>query len=135
MSGNFTVSRVAQRFGLDTLILAGLLFEFAGACIMAIMFTTLPDGGPATLFLPQFIVSFGNGLLMPNCIAGAVSVRPQAAGTASGVVGFTQMAIGAAAVQLVSVLLAGASSPMPIVWMMLAVVAVGLVSFQVLVRR
>ena len=39
-------------------------------------------------------------MMLPNAIAGAVSVVPQAAGAASGITGFTQMAIGAAAAQL-----------------------------------
>ena len=54
----------------------------------------------ATIFLPQIIVGFGNGLLLPTSIAGAVSIRPQVAGTASGMTGFIQMAIGAVAAQL-----------------------------------
>ena len=54
----------------------------------------------ATVFLPQIIIGFGNGLLLPTSIAGAVSVRPQVAGTASGMTGFIQMAIGAGAAQL-----------------------------------
>jgi DHA1 family bicyclomycin/chloramphenicol resistance-like MFS transporter len=37
---------------------------------------------------------------MPNLAAGAVSVRPQAAGTASGVMGFVQMGVGAMVSQL-----------------------------------
>jgi DHA1 family bicyclomycin/chloramphenicol resistance-like MFS transporter len=37
---------------------------------------------------------------MPNLAAGAVSVRPQAAGTASGVMGFCQMGVGAMVSQL-----------------------------------
>ena len=39
-----------------------------------------------------------------------MSVRPQAAGTASGVIGFTQMAVGAALTQTVSILLAAATT-------------------------
>jgi DHA1 family bicyclomycin/chloramphenicol resistance-like MFS transporter len=81
------------------------------------------------------VISFGNGLMLPNCIAGAISVRPQAAGTASGMTGFTQMAIGAASTQIVSVLLAGASSAMPMAWMMLLVSVAAAVAFGALVRR
>ena len=51
------------------------------------------------LFVPHIIIGFGNGLLLPNAIAGAVSVRPQAAGTAAGITGFIQMGLGAAAAQ------------------------------------
>lgn len=64
-----------------------------------------------------------------------MSVRPQAAGTASGVIGFTQMAVGAALTQTVSILLAAATTAMPMAWMMLiAVVATG-GSYFALVRR
>lgn len=133
MTGNFTVSRIAQRFGLDTLIIAGIAIEFAGACAAVILSWTMPDGGPITLFVPQFIISYGNGLLLPNCIAGAVSLRPQAAGAASGLTGFIQMAIGAASTQVISMLLIG-SSAMPMAWMILAIVIAAAVSFQVLRR-
>ena len=47
---------------------------------------------PARDLAPQMIMSFGNGFMLPDAIAGAVSVRPQAAGTAAGIIGFTQMA-------------------------------------------
>jgi DHA1 family bicyclomycin/chloramphenicol resistance-like MFS transporter len=134
MSGNFTVSRIAQRFGLDTLIIAGLVVELIGAVITVVLFASYPDGGPAVVFLPQFIISYGNGLLLPNCIAGAVSVRPEAAGTASGVIGFIQMGTGAASVQIVSMFLLGATTAMPIAWIMLAVVLMAGVSFGALRR-
>ena len=65
--------------------------------------------GPAIVFLPQMVVSLGNGLLLPGAIAGAVSVRPQSAGTAAGITGCAQMAVGAAVTQYAGTLLAGAS--------------------------
>ncbi len=135
MSGNFTVSRLAHRIGVDTMIMAGIGFEFLGACITAILFLTLPDAGPAIVFLPQFIISFGNGLLLPNAIAGAVSVRPEAAGTASGLTGFGQMATGAAVTQIVSMLLVGTVSGLPMVGLMLVVVALAAFGFWGLQRR
>ncbi len=135
MSGNFTAARLSQRFGVDAMIAAGVGFELAGASLTAALVATMPDAGPAIIFLPQFIISYGNGLLLPNAIAGAISVRPQAAGAASGVAGFAQMALGAVATQLVTIALAGASTAMPMAWMMvIEVLATGLV-FWVLARR
>jgi DHA1 family bicyclomycin/chloramphenicol resistance-like MFS transporter len=135
MSGNFSVSRLSQRFGIHVLIIAGIGFELLGAVLTAILVATMPNGGPEIIFLPQLVISFGNGLMLPNCIAGAISVRPQAAGTAAGMTGFTQMAIGAASTQIVSMLLAGASSAMPMAWMMLLVSVAAAVAFGALVRR
>ena len=56
-------------------------------------------------------------------------------GAAAGMTGFTQMAIGAASTQIVSILLAGASSAMPMAWMMLIMVVATGVAYGALVRR
>jgi DHA1 family bicyclomycin/chloramphenicol resistance-like MFS transporter len=135
MVGNFTVSRLAQRVRLDAMIMAGIALGLAGAALMAVLFTVFPHGGPMTVFVPQFFISYGNGLLLPNAIAGAVSIRPEAAGAASGLTGFVQMATGAAAAQTISVLLAGSSNAMPMAWTMFAVLAACALAFRVLVRR
>jgi DHA1 family bicyclomycin/chloramphenicol resistance-like MFS transporter len=135
MSGNFTASRLSQRFGVDTMIIAGITFEMIGATLTAALIAGLPEAGPAIIFLPQMVISYGNGLLLPNAIAGAVSIRPQAAGTASGMTGFTQMAIGAASTQTVSMLLGATTTAMPMAWMMLIVVVATGASFFALVRR
>ena len=48
MSGNFTASRLSQRFGIDAMIMLGIAFELAGASLTAILVATLPDAGPAS---------------------------------------------------------------------------------------
>jgi DHA1 family bicyclomycin/chloramphenicol resistance-like MFS transporter len=132
MSGNFTASRLSQQLGVDAMIMAGVAAELVGASLTVALVATMPDAGPAIIFLPQFVISYGNGLLLPNAIAGAVSVRPQAAGAASGIAGFVQMALGAAATQVVTIALAGASTAMPMAWMMMIeVVATGAVFFVI----
>ncbi len=135
MSGNFTSSRLSQRFGIEPMIMAGIVFELIGASLTALLVATIPEAGPAIIFLPQLVISFGNGLLLPNAIAGAISVRPQAAGAASGMTGFTQMAVGAASTQVVSIALAGGSSAMPMAWMLVIVVVATGVAYAALVRR
>jgi DHA1 family bicyclomycin/chloramphenicol resistance-like MFS transporter len=50
---------------------------------------------PSWLFGTQMIVMVGNAFVMANSAAGAISVRPEAAGTASGAMGFLQQGIGA----------------------------------------
>jgi DHA1 family bicyclomycin/chloramphenicol resistance-like MFS transporter len=49
---------------------------------------------PSWLFGTQMLVMFANAFVMSNSAAGAISVRPEAAGTASGTMGFLQMGIG-----------------------------------------
>jgi MFS transporter, DHA1 family, multidrug resistance protein len=135
MSGNFTASRLSQRFGVDAMIVIGIVFQLIGAGLTALLVAVMPEAGPAIIFLPQLVISFGNGLLLPNAIAGAISVRPQAAGAAAGMTGFAQMAIGAASTQIVSIALAGSSSAMPMAWMMVIVAVATGVAYGALVRR
>ncbi len=119
MVGNFVTSRYSQRYGIDRMIHFGLLALVAGAVVTVAVCVVLPDGGPWTIFIPQLLISFGNGIFMPNCVAGAVSVRPQAAGTASGITGFTQMATGAVVAQAMSHVVATASTAIPLAIAML----------------
>ena len=135
MSGNFTASRLSQRWGVDAMITAGVVAELVGVGLTVTLIATVPEAGPVTIFVPQLVISYGNGVLLPNAIAGAVSVRPHAAGSAAGITGFAQMALGAASTQGVALALTGAATAMPMAWMMTAeVVATGL-AFWVLARR
>ena len=114
MMGNFFVARTSQRYGVDSMIRLGVVLLLAGAVLSVVTAGLWPDGGPWIVFIPQLLISFGNGVFLPNCVAGAVSVRPQAAGTASGLTGFTQMSIGALAAQAMSHVVASATSAMPL---------------------
>ncbi|AXK83568.1 MFS transporter [Pseudolabrys taiwanensis] len=134
MSGNFTVSRLSQRFGVDALIVAGLVVELIGCVVTVALIATFKNATPALIFLPQLVVSYGNGLLMANSISGAISIRPQAAGSASGMAGFVQMSVGAASTQIVSFLLVGAATGLPMAWMAVAAISLGCVAYVALVR-
>ena len=100
MAGNFAVSRLTGRFGIDALIWWGIALTIVGCLLNVVVYVAFPGWEMSTIFLPQILIGFGNGLLLPTSVAGAVSIRPQVAGTASGMTGFVQMAIGAAAAQL-----------------------------------
>lgn len=94
MAGNFVTGRFGQRLGSERLILMGttlsLLAVAAGAA-----FAVLGPWTPATLFLPLCLNAVGNGLTIPSGTALALSVRPDLAGTAAGLVGATQLGLGA----------------------------------------
>jgi DHA1 family bicyclomycin/chloramphenicol resistance-like MFS transporter len=119
MSGNFAVSRLTARLGVDALIWWGIAFTIVGCLLNVLVYVALPGWEMATIFLPQIIIGFGNGLLLPTSIAGAVSIRPQVAGTASGVTGFIQMSVGAVAAQLGGHVVAQAAGATPMLLLML----------------
>ena len=134
MAGNFGAARLSTRFGIDRLIWWGIAMEILGVAMSTVLAIYALHWGPIILFGPQMLVSFGNGLLLPGAIAGAVSIRPQAAGTAAGITGFAQMALGAAVTQYAGTLLAESPTAIPLAVFMAVLVAVLALSF-VLVRR
>jgi DHA1 family bicyclomycin/chloramphenicol resistance-like MFS transporter len=100
MAGNFSCARLTPKVGGHRMIWLGLGMQIVGSAINLLWGLLGFNATPAWFFVTQMIVAYGNGYVMPNLSAGAVSVRPQAAGTASGVLGFTQMAVGAIVSQL-----------------------------------
>ena len=97
--GNLFCVRFAPRYQLERLIWFGLALQFAGSALNLILSVRGVHQTPSWLFGAQMIVMFANAFVMANSSAGAISVRPDAAGTASGAMGFLQMGIGALASQ------------------------------------
>jgi MFS transporter, DHA1 family, multidrug resistance protein len=135
MAGNFAVSRLTTRFGIDALIWWGIALTIAGCLLNVAVYVALPGWEMATIFLPQIVIGFGNGLLLPTSIAGAVSIRPQVAGTASGVTGFVQMGIAAVAAQLGGHVISHAPDALPMLLLMLAFGVATAAAVFTLVRR
>lgn len=135
MVGNFAAGRWSAKYGVDTMIRAGVSITVLGAAVGIAWVLMEPHGGPVVIFAPQMIIGFASGFMLPNAIAGAVSVRPEAAGAAAGITGFMQMGLGAATSQLVGHLLAGAPTALPLAVIVLVLCACGLVAFFALVRK
>ncbi len=111
MAGNFAAGRLSTAIGIDRMLLAGATISMLGALVML----GLVWAGwltPLTLFGPMLVFGFGNGLSIPNGIAGAVSADPRRAGAASGLTGFLQMGTGAAVSALVGHIVVDSAVPM-----------------------
>jgi DHA1 family bicyclomycin/chloramphenicol resistance-like MFS transporter len=92
--GNLFCVRFAPHHRLEKLIWFGLALQFFGSALNLAWSLTGLHHAPALLFGTQMIVMFANAFVMSNSAAGAISVRPEAAGTASGAMGFLQMGLG-----------------------------------------
>lgn len=94
IAGNFLVGRLSESVGLQRLAILGAALSSCGAgiCVVAFGFGWV---SPLTLFGPLLIVGFGNGLAVPTSTAGGLSVRPEAAGAAAGLLGACQIGAGA----------------------------------------
>ena len=94
MLGNGIAARLAQRLGSLRLVLCGRALALAAALGMGLWWWL---GGLSvwTLFIPIAFTAIGDGLSQPAALASGLSVYPRLAGTASGLMGFLQMAVAA----------------------------------------
>lgn len=92
--GNLLCVHFAPRHSLEQLIWFGLALQLGGSLLNLVLSLTGVNQDPLWLFGIQMIVMAGNAFVMANSAAGAISVRPEAAGTASGAMGFLQQGIG-----------------------------------------
>jgi DHA1 family bicyclomycin/chloramphenicol resistance-like MFS transporter len=98
--GNVFCVRFAPRHQLEKLIWFGLALQLFGSLLNLVWSVTGFNQMPLWLFGTQMIVMVANAFVMSNAVAGAISVRPDAAGTASGAMGFLQQGVGALVSQL-----------------------------------
>jgi DHA1 family bicyclomycin/chloramphenicol resistance-like MFS transporter len=96
--GNWSVSRFMAHHDLHWMVVTGALLAAVGA-VAALAFVALGLSHPLWIFVPIGVLSYGQGLALPNVTATAVSLAPQHAGVASSTIGFLQQMIGALCVQ------------------------------------
>ena len=101
--GNAAAARFARRIGSNAMILLGVALSLSAGMLMA-AWCVYPGLSPWTLFVPMALSSIGNGLSQPSAMAAGLSVYPRIAGTASGFIGFLQMAASALGTLIVAVL-------------------------------
>ncbi len=116
--GNFLSGRYSARVGIPRMIHIGNVVTLAALPLMALA-AALEAHHPVWFFGAMMLVSVGNGVCLPSAIAGAVSVRPDLAGAASGLTGAFHISLGAAATVIVGALLDAALWP-GTVWPVLA---------------
>jgi len=99
LGGNLAANRYSERCGVDRMIWISL--GLASGSTLAIF--ALLQAGYWTIwavFLPVTFMGVANGMSLPNANAGAVSVYPELAGTASGLLSFIQLSVAAVFAQI-----------------------------------
>ena len=134
--GNLLASRLSQRFGIETMVLAGSVINFLAILLQS---ASILAGvlSPLVIFIPGFLMTFGQGIALPNAQVGAMRVIPSLSGTAAGIGVFFQAFLGAVFAQIYSLLADG--TPMPMVTIVLTgsilALAAGVIPFILKNRR
>lgn len=94
--GNWVTTRIGSSVALSSMMIWGRIVNLA---LLAIGLGVLLVGAthPAAFFVWMIAIGIGNGLSMPAANAGAMSVRPDMAGTAAGLSGAFAIFMGAVA--------------------------------------
>ena len=133
-SGNFIAGRFSVRLGMNRMVLIGALVTTFGLSLLAGI-TAAGLSGPVIFFGLTIFMGLGNGIGLPSANAGILSVRPELAGTASGLGGAISIGGGAALAALAGYLLPPGATEMPLILLMLASSVASLLSIWAVIRR
>jgi Bcr/CflA subfamily drug resistance transporter len=133
MLGSAVTARLSPKVGMGPMILAGRLVAVGGLGLGALCFA-LGLSHPVLLFAATLSVGLGNGFTLANTHAGALSVRPDLAGSAAGLAGAMQLLGGAALTSVTLAWLGGGVSALRLLALMIAV-ALAALAFGVMAVR
>lgn len=102
MLGSICSGTLTKRITIDTMIIIGHVISLIGATILLLL-SFVEQLNYFSLFIPMSILTFGRGLSQPSAQSAAIACALSRAGTASGLLGFIQLIIGASIAQLVPV--------------------------------
>ncbi len=117
--GNFVSGRFATRLGMDRMVLTGTVLATAAVAV-ALLADLLGALNPVIFFGAVGFGGMGNGMTLPSANAGMMSVRPELAGTASGLGATLTIGGGAALSALAGALLGPGTGATPLLVLMFA---------------
>ncbi len=111
IAGALLSARLVVPLGIERIVGTGLVLYLAGAAALAGL-QLAGTSHLATVIVPMALFQFGNGMVMPNTVAGAIAPFRRAGGAASALAGFTQMTAGASTGLILGRLHDGSATPM-----------------------
>ena len=132
--GNFLSGRFSVRLGINKMALIGTGITIAGLGT-SVLLTLAGLIHPLVFFGFCTFLGLGNGLILPNVMAGSISVRPHLAGTASGLGGAIMIGGGAALSQVAGSVLTVESGTLPLQLIMLGTSMLAFLSVVFVVWR
>ncbi|WP_343067835.1 multidrug effflux MFS transporter [Sulfitobacter aestuariivivens] len=126
MLGGFIAGRFGPRYAPTTMMIAGRVVACSGLSA-GLALLALGSTDPLLFFASTVFVGLGNGITMPGSNAGAMSVRPEFAGSAAGWTGALIVTGGAVLTALTGMFVTETNGAQMLLVLMLASSAAGLV--------
>lgn len=132
--GNYLSGRFSTRIGINPMVLIGTMTTTTGLGLLTLL--ELAGLNSAWVFFAMITsVGLGNGMALPNANAGMLSVRPELAGTASGLGGAIMIGGGAGLSALAGWALGLGGGALPLVALMFASAALAVAMILLVIRR
>lgn len=126
MFGNWVTSRIGSRVALSKMMIWGRVITFVSLCAgLAVWLAGFTH--PAAFFAWMIAIGIGNGLTLPAGNVGAMSVRPDLAGTAAGLSGAFVILVGGFASAATGTILTLSPTPTMLFVILIAFALAGLV--------
>ena len=132
--GNFISGRFVVRVGVNRMALIGTAVAAAGLGTSLVL-SLLGVVHPLVFFGFCTFLGLGNGMMLPAATAGLLSVRPDLAGTASGLGGAIMIGGGAAMAALAGAMLTPETGALPLQAIMFATSVLAGVAILLVIRR
>ena len=131
LTGTILSTRLTPKVGMENMIRLASGASFVIGMSIPVLFW-LGYVSPWSLFGPGAVMAICHGLSMPNAQAGGVSVNPTIAGSASGLLIFIQMSVGAGFAQLAGMV--PTDTPFPIIAQICIAAFLAFAVFSILIR-
>jgi len=128
LAGRQLSHALVMRTGPYRLLQIGVAMQVAGC--MALLVATLAEAGTAAVIASLFVAIAAIGIIVPNATALGMENHPERAGSASGIMGFVQFALGAAIAPLVGI--GGAQADLPMALTMVTMSALAGVALRLI---
>ena len=125
-AGNFLAGRYSVRVGLSRMINLGISTVMFGLGAVITAFY-LGFDSVTVFFVSMVFVGLGNGMTIPNATSAMLSVRPELAGSASGLGGALMIGGGASLTAYAGTMLDAEAGALPLLWLMFASAAISAV--------
>lgn len=132
--GNFASGRYSERVGINNMIVIGATIASAGLGI-SLSISLANAHTPLLFFAFMVFVGLGNGMVIPNATAGALSVRPHLAGTASGLSGAIMIGGGALLSAIAGYALTPETGETVLISIMFSSTALSVICIYLVIRR
>ena len=132
--GNFIAGRYSKSIGIDLMVLYGLTLALFGMSL-SFAICALGYGSALSFFGFMTFVGLGNGMSIPNATAGMLAIKPELAGTASGLGSAMMIGGGAALSALAGPVLHMGSGDLALIALMWLSIFIGIVLILLVIKR